>query len=71
MIEIMVELDWQEEKLVSASFTRIQFWTETWEECLVDLKDANGADLLELRFWLAGLQDGKVSELIELGILGM
>ena len=67
MIEIMVELDWQEEKLVSASFTRIQFWTETSDEGLVDFKDANGADLLYLGFWLEGLQDGKLSELMELG----
>ena len=71
MIEMMVELDWQGEKLVSASFTRIQFWTETSVACLVDLKYANGADLMELRFWLEGLEDGRVSELMELGILGL
>ena len=71
MLEMMVELVWQDEKLFSASFTRIQFWTETSEECLVDLKDADGADLLELRFWLEGLQDGKVSELMEIERLGL
>ena len=36
MIEMMVELVWQGEKLDSASFTRIQSWTETSEACLVD-----------------------------------
>ena len=66
MIEMVVKLVWQYEKLASASFTRIQCWTETLEECLVDLKDANRADLLELRFWLEGLQERKASELIEL-----
>ena len=70
MIEMMVELVWQDAKLASASFSRIPFWTENLEECLVDLKDANRADLLELRFWLERLQDGKVSELMELGKLG-
>ena len=64
MIEMVVKLVFQDEKLASASFTRIQFWTETSVACLVDLKDANRADLLELRFWLEGLQDGKVSKLI-------
>ena len=71
MIEMVVELVWQDEKLASASFTRIQFWTETSEECLVDLKDANRADLLELRFWLEGLLDGKVTEVMELGKVGL
>ena len=71
MIEMVVELVWQDEKLSSASFTRIQFWTETLVACLVDLKYENRADLLELRFWLEGRQGGKVSELMELGKLGL
>ena len=50
MIEMVVELVRQEEKLVSASFTRIQFRTKTLVACLVDLKDANGSDLLDLRY---------------------
>ena len=66
-----MKLVFQDEKLASASFTRIQFWTETSEECLVDSKDANRADLPELRFWLEGLQDGKLSELLQLGKLGL
>ena len=62
---MMVELVWQDEKLASASFTRIQFWTETSEECLVDLQVEIEAALLDLRYQLEGLQDGKVSELME------
>ena len=71
MIEMVVKLVLQDEKLASASFTRIQLWTETSVACLVDLKDENRADILDLRFWLEGLQDGRVSELMELGKLGL
>ena len=71
MIEMVVELVWQDEKLASASFTRIQFWTETSVACLVDLKYANRVDLLELRFWSEGLLDGKVPEVMELGKVGL
>ena len=51
MVGTMVKLFWEKEKLVSASFTKIQFWTEYSERYLVGLNDANGADLLELRVW--------------------
>ena len=71
MIEMVVKLVLQDEKLASASFSRIQFWTETSEEVLVDFKDSNRADLLELRFWLEGLEDGRVLELMELGKRGL
>ena len=50
MLEMMVELVWQDEKLSSASFTRIQFWTETSEKCLVDLQVEIEASLLDLRY---------------------
>ena len=50
MIEMMVELVWQDEKLASASFTRIQFWIETSKECLVDLQVEIEAALLDLRY---------------------
>ena len=46
-----MKLFWGKEILASASFTEIQFWTEYSEGYLVGLKDANGADLLELRVW--------------------
>ena len=65
MIKMMVEFVWQKEKLVSASFTRIQFWIETLKGYLVDSKDANGADLPDLRFWLERLQGG-IFELLEI-----
>ena len=38
---------------------------------MVDLKDSNRDDLLELRFWLEGLLDGKVIEVMELGKVGL
>ena len=57
MMEMLGELALQDEKLASASLTRIQFCTETSVACLVDLKDGNRADILDLRFWLEGLQD--------------
>ena len=71
MIEMMVELVWQDEKLASASFTRIQFWSKTSEECLVDLQVEIEANLLDLRYQLEGLQDGKVSELMDIEKLGL
>ena len=55
MANMVVELVWQKEKLDSASFRKIQFWTEPTGRYLVDLNDANGADLPELRVWLEGL----------------
>jgi hypothetical protein len=57
---MMVKFVWQEEKLASASFTKIQFWTEPTEEFLVDLTYANGADFLDLRVWLEDQQVGKI-----------
>ena len=47
------------EKLANASFEETHFWTETREGCLGDFKNANGADLLDLRFWLEGQRVGK------------
>jgi hypothetical protein len=55
MVEILVELICQKRKLSNASLEEIHFWTENAETYLVDLNDANGADLLELRFCLGGL----------------
>ena len=46
---MMVELVWQEGKLANASLEEFQFWTKNVENYLVDLNDANGADLLDLR----------------------
>jgi hypothetical protein len=60
MLEIVVEFVWKEEKLDSVIFGEIQFWTENAEEFLVDLTDSNGADFLELRVLLGGLQVVKI-----------
>ena len=51
MTEMMVELVCEKRKLANASFTEIQFWTETSEGFLVDLENSNGADLQDLRVW--------------------
>jgi hypothetical protein len=55
MVEITVGLVCEYGKLASASLEEFQFWTENAEDHLVDLDDANGADLLDLRVWLEGL----------------
>ena len=55
MLVMMVRLVWQNKQLATASFTEIQFWTQTWRIYLVGLQDANGVDVLDLRFWLEGL----------------
>ena len=47
-----MELVWQNEKLDSASFIRIWFWTENIGGYLGVFQDANTADLVDLRFWL-------------------
>ena len=61
-----MELVWPKEKLGNASFIKTQFWTETRGRYLVDPNDANGADLLWLRFWLDGHCVGKIGESLEL-----
>ena len=48
---MIVKLVWKKEILASASLEEFQFWTEYSEGFLVGLRDANGSDLLELRFW--------------------
>ena len=55
MIEMVVKLFCEKRKLANASFTEIQFWTETSEGFLVDSQSSKGADLLELRVLLEGL----------------
>jgi hypothetical protein len=52
---VVVEFVGHKEKLVSASFENIQFWTENAEVYLVDLNGEKGVDLLELRVLLEGL----------------
>jgi hypothetical protein len=71
MIVRVVGLVCEKRKLASASFTEIQYWTESSEEYLVDLNVANEADLLDLRFLLEGLWVGKISEFLEQRKLGL
>ena len=68
---MMVELVCGRSKLASARFAKIHFWTETIERYLVGLNDANGADLLDLRFWLEEQEDGQGSEFLEQEIMGL
>ena len=49
IIERVVCLVWKNKQLASASFGEIQFWAKTTGNNLVNLRDANGADLLDLR----------------------
>ena len=51
---------WQKERLANASLEGFQFWTENVESYSRYIYDANGADLLDLRVWLEGLQVGKI-----------
>ena len=67
----MVELFWQKEKLDSASFEEFSFWTETIDSYLMDLENSNGADILDLRFWLEEQEDGQGSEFLEQEIIGL
>ena len=55
MVEMMVWLVCEKRNLASASFAGFQFWTENIEIYLVDLNEAIGADLMDLRVWLEGL----------------
>jgi hypothetical protein len=55
MIVKVVKFDGHKEKLASASFAKLQFWTDYAGSYLVDLNGANGVGLLELRVLLEGL----------------
>jgi hypothetical protein len=66
-----VEFVGHKEKLASASFAKLQYWTDYAGSHLVDLNGANGVDLLELRVLLGGLQVVKISESFEHLKLGL
>ena len=66
-----MEFVWQKEKLDSACLGEFQFLTEYVGNHLVDLNDANGADLLGLRVLLEGLKVVKLSESFEHLKLGL
>ena len=67
----MAWLFWQEEILSSATVEEFSFWTETWWIYLVDQNEENGADLLDLRFQLEGLEVGLITEYLEQEKLGL
>ena len=55
----------QNQKLVSASFAKLQFWTERKRVYCMHLKTSNESTLLDLRVLKGGLQVGKSSGLLE------
>ena len=55
----------QNQKLVSASFAKLQFWTERKRFYCMHLKCSNGSILLDLRVLKGGLQVGKSSGSLE------
>ena len=61
----------QKEKLASASFAKLQFWTERKRSHCMHLKSSNGSTLLDLRVLHGGLQAGKSSGALEQNKLGL
>ena len=55
------------QKLVSVSFAKLQFWTERKRVYCMHLKSSNESTLLDLRVLKGGLQVGKSSGLLEQG----
>mgnify|MGYP006961260192 CR=1 FL=1 len=51
----------QNQKLASASFAKLQFWTERKRHDCMHLKSSNGSTLLDLRVLQGGLKQGKES----------
>ena len=65
MQEMVVRSLGQNQKLVSASFAKLQFWTERKRVYCMHLKTSNESTLLDLRVLKGGLQVGKSSGLLE------
>ena len=61
----------QIQKLASASFAKLQFWTERKRFHCMHLKSSNGTTLLDLRVLQGGLQAGKSSGALEQNKLGL
>ena len=61
----------QNQKLVRASFAKLQFWTERKRVYCMHLKSSNGTTLLDLRVLQGGLQAGKSSGSLEQNIIGL
>ena len=67
----MVRSSRQNQKLVSASFAKLQFWTGRTRAYCMHLKFSNGSNLLDLRVWQGGLQAGKSSGSLEQNKIGL
>ena len=65
MQKMMARLLGQNQKLVSASFAKLQFWTERKRVYCMHLKTSNESTLLDLRVLKGGLQVGKSSGSLE------
>ena len=65
MTKRVARLVWQNQKLVSASFAKLQFWTERKRVYCMHFKTSNESTLLDLRVLKGGLQVGKSSGLLE------
>ena len=61
----------QNQKLASASFAKLQFWTERKRSHCMHLKSSNGSNLLDLRVLQGGLQAGKSSWALEQNKIGL
>ena len=61
----------QNQKLVSASFAKLQFWTERKRVYCIHLKTSNESTLLDLRVLKGGLQVGKSSGSLEQNKVGL
>ena len=61
----------QNQKLASASFAKLQFWTERKRSHCMHLKSSNGSTLLDLRVLQGGQEVGKSSGLLEQDNLGL
>ena len=65
MQEMVVRSLGQNQKLVSASFAKLQFWTERKRVSCMHFKTSNESTLLDLRVLKGGLQVGKSSGSLE------
>ena len=61
----------QNQKLASASFANLQFWTERKRPYYMHLKSSNGSTLLDLRVLQGGLQAGESSWALEQNKIGL
>ena len=61
----------QNQKLVSASFAKPQFWTERRRSYCMHLKSSNGSTLLNLRVLQGGLPAGKSTWALEQNKIGL